>query len=117
MSPRPMRRFGNNRPRPRPGGRGGPRRDAPGANGGTATAVLQPVERGPIELPAIVSVSELAGLLSLPPAQVIKALIANGVFATQNQEIDYDTAAIVASELGFDVHEKAVLPDDGAETT
>ena len=117
MSPRPMRRFGNNRPRPRPGGRGGPRRDAPSANGGAATAVLQPVERGPIELPAIVSVSELAGLLSLPPAQVIKALIANGVFATQNQEIDYDTAAIVASELGFDVHEKAALPDDGTETT
>src|SRR5258706_10154296 len=115
MSPRPVRRLGN-RPRPRPGGRGGPRRDSNSNNNGGGTAVLQQVERGPVELPAIVSVSELAELLKLPPAQVIKTLISNGVFATQNQEIDYDTAAIVASELGFEVSEKAPLPLDGGPT-
>jgi translation initiation factor IF-2 len=45
-----------------------------------------------------------------PPAQVIKALIGNGIFATQNQEIDYDTAAIIASDAGFEVRERSLTP-------
>src|ERR1044071_5356339 len=102
--PRPYRRFGNNRPRPRTGARRGPHTS--NQQGSAATAVLAPKEKQPLELPAIVSIGELAGLLSLTPAQVIKALIGNGIFATQNQEIDYDTAAVVAHDLGFEVHEK-----------
>src|SRR5689334_61553 len=110
MSPRPYRRFGNNRPRPRPGGRGRPH-TSNNQQGGAATAVLAPKEKQPIELPAIISVGELADVLSLPPSQVIKALIGNGIFATQNQEIDYDTAAVVAGDLGFEIREKSALPE------
>jgi translation initiation factor IF-2 len=36
------------------------------------------------------------------PIQVIKVLMANGVMANINQQVDFDTAAIVASELGFE---------------
>jgi translation initiation factor IF-2 len=72
-----------------------------------------------VELPAIISVGELAERLGLAPAQVIKSLIGNGIFATQNQEIDYDTAAVVASDLGFEVREwspaAAAEETDGAE--
>jgi translation initiation factor IF-2 len=108
MSPRPYRRFGG-RPRPRPGGRGGRRDNGPLSDAAAQTAVLpESPARGPVELPSIISVGELAELLRLAPAQVIKALIGNGIFATQNQEIDFDTAAIVASDLGLEVRERVV---------
>jgi len=63
-----------------------------------------------IEIPAFVTVRELATMMGLSPINVIKELMANGIMANINQQIDFDTAAIVAGELGFDVvaHEEAV---------
>ncbi len=62
-----------------------------------------------IEIPAFVTVRELASMMGLSPINVIKELMANGIMANINQQIDFDTAAIVAGELGFDVvaHEEA----------
>ena len=59
-------------------------------------------EEKTIELPVNLSVRELAERTEASPIQVIKILMANGVMANINQLIDFDTAAIVASELGFD---------------
>jgi translation initiation factor IF-2 len=61
------------------------------------------IKTSPIELPGSLSVRDLAGKLNSSPIQVIKALMTNGVMANINQLVDYDTAAIVASELGFEV--------------
>jgi translation initiation factor IF-2 len=47
-------------------------------------------------------VKELADLLRLSPVEVIKELIKSGVMASINQVIDFDTAAIVAHDLGFE---------------
>lgn len=58
---------------------------------------------GTIELPGSITVRDLAGKLQASPIQVIKVLMTNGVMANINQMVDYDTAAIVASELGFEV--------------
>lgn len=58
-----------------------------------------------IQLPKVLSVKELATKLNLDVTVVIKKLIQNGVMATINEEIDFDTAAIVASDLGFNVSE------------
>ena len=58
-----------------------------------------------ISLPKVLSVKELAAKLGLEVTVVIKKLIENGVMATINEEIDYDTAAIVATDLGFKVAE------------
>lgn len=54
-----------------------------------------------IGLPASVTVKKLAELLSVPVAAVITELMKNGILATINEEIDFDTASIIASELGF----------------
>ncbi|HRN68471.1 MAG TPA: translation initiation factor IF-2 [Promineifilum sp.] len=56
-----------------------------------------------IEIPAFVTVRELATMMGVSPINVIKELMANGIMANINQQIDFDTAAIVAGELGFDV--------------
>jgi translation initiation factor IF-2 len=58
-----------------------------------------------VTLPKVLSVKELASKLGLDVTVVIKKLIQNGVMATINEEIDYDTAAIVSADLGFNVSE------------
>ncbi len=54
-----------------------------------------------VQLPARLTVKAFAGKLSLPLAQVMTELVKNGVMAAMNEEIDYDTAAVVADDLGF----------------
>lgn len=55
-----------------------------------------------IELPSVTTVRDLAKKVNSSPIQVIKVLMANGVMANINQQIDFDTAAVVAAELGFE---------------
>jgi translation initiation factor IF-2 len=61
------------------------------------------------------TVKELADLLIVEPVQVMKLLIKNGMMATINQEIDFDTAAIVASELGVEAHEQRLEAPDAED--
>jgi translation initiation factor IF-2 len=89
--------------RGRRGPRKPPRRDAGAGQGGVQ--VLDPRERGAIELPPTITVKELAELLEVNAADVIRELIKSGIFATINQLIDRDTASLVAGELGFEVAE------------
>jgi len=55
-----------------------------------------------IELPSTITVRELALAIDASPIEVIKILMANGVMANINQQIDFDTAAVVAAEMGFE---------------
>jgi translation initiation factor IF-2 len=55
-----------------------------------------------IELPPTITVRELANSIQTSPIEVIKNLMANGVMANINQQIDFDTAAIVAAEMGYE---------------
>ena len=93
--------------RGRRGPRKPPRRDA--GVGQSAVQVADPRERGAIELPATITVKELAELLRVNAADVIRELIKSGIFATINQLIDRDTAALVAGELGYEVAEAVGL--------
>lgn len=55
-----------------------------------------------IELPASITVRELAQTIQASPIEIIKTLMTNGVMANINQQIDFDTAAIVVAEMGFE---------------
>ena len=55
-----------------------------------------------IEIPRTLTVKDLGDLVGMSPIEVIKELIKNGVMASINQVIDYDTAAIIAHDLGFE---------------
>ncbi len=64
------------------------------------------IKTGPakkVSLPAFIKVRDFADLLELPVTDVIKALITNGVMATINEEVDFETATIIAQDLGFEV--------------
>jgi translation initiation factor IF-2 len=75
--------------------------------------VVDPRERGAIELPGTITVKELADLLTVNVADVIRELIKSGIFATINQLIDRDTASLVASELGYEVAEPVAASTNG----
>jgi translation initiation factor IF-2 len=56
-----------------------------------------------IELPANITVRDFSQIIEVSPIQIIKKLMSNGVMASINQSIDFDTAAILADEMGFEV--------------
>lgn len=68
-----------------------------------------------IEVPDFVTVRELAGIMKLSPIDVIKELMSNGIMANINQQIDFDTASIVAEEMGFEVVAPAAKVDEDEE--
>ena len=107
----PPRRY-----QPRRGPRPQRRRDG-GPEGGLAVETQPVVPRGgpPVELPSSVSVTDLAAALTVSHADVIKELIRNGIFATINQSIDFDTASLVAGELGIETVERGVAQRAAAE--
>jgi translation initiation factor IF-2 len=65
-----------------------------------------PVEREPVVLPPVLSVSELADKLEMSGIDVIRELMKLGIMANLNQQIDYDTANRVAQELEFETLEE-----------
>ncbi len=65
-----------------------------------------------IEIPPSITVRDLAQNMQTSPIDVIKALMSNGVMASINQPIDFDTAAIVASELGFEAIPESPIEDE-----
>ena len=62
-----------------------------------------------ITVPEEITVGDLAALLKMTAAEVIKKLFSLGQMATVNEVIDYDTAEIVATELGAKVEKEVVV--------
>lgn len=70
-----------------------------------------------IQVPASLTVRELANLANISPIDVIKELMNNGLMASINQTIDYETAAIVLQGLGFEPCEQAVAKEEAEAET
>jgi len=61
-----------------------------------------------IELPTSIVIRDLAQKVQKSPIDLIKKLMSNGVMATINQSVDFDTAAIVVEEYGFEAVPEAI---------
>lgn len=59
------------------------------------------LEKGSIAIPASISVKNFSELLKMAPAEIITILINNGIMASINEEIDFDTASLIAQDLGY----------------
>lgn len=68
-----------------------------------------------VALPHLITVREFADRLNLPVTQIITELMKNGILANQNQNIDHETAAIMAEELGFSVKQEDTSAQVAAE--
>ncbi len=75
-----------------------------------------PVEKKEIALPSVIVVRELAGRLNLPVTKVIQELMKSGILASQNERLDFETAAIISEELGFRATAEKQKQEDAIET-
>jgi len=60
------------------------------------------------EIPEVLTVGELADALDIAVTEIITVLMKGGTMASINQQIDYDTAELVALELGFEIKKLTV---------
>jgi translation initiation factor IF-2 len=67
-----------------------------------------------VEIPHSVAVRQLADLLQVSAVDIIKQLMRNGIFANINQVIDYETAAAVAANLGYEAQPESRTARAGA---
>lgn len=64
-----------------------------------------------VKVPTSITVKKFSELLNLPVSQVITELLKNNILATINEEIDFDTATIIAQDLGFETEADLVVAD------
>ncbi|MCA9855797.1 MAG: translation initiation factor IF-2 [Myxococcales bacterium] len=69
-----------------------------------------------VQIPPAIVVGDLAELLGVSGIDVIKELMKNGVMATITQVVDFDTAAVVAADLGFAPEEQGAEAEEAEET-
>ncbi|KKP59470.1 MAG: Translation initiation factor IF-2 [Candidatus Magasanikbacteria bacterium GW2011_GWC2_34_16] len=62
-----------------------------------------------VSIPSVLTVRQLADKLQTPINKLMLELMKNGILATQNENIDHDTAVLVAEEMGFSIAEEEVL--------
>ena len=72
---------------------------------------LEVIKKTPltVKIPDEITVGELASRMKKTATEVIKTLLKNGVMATINQTIDFDTAEFVATEMGCKVEREVVV--------
>jgi translation initiation factor IF-2 len=68
---------------------------------------------GALVIPRTLTVNQLANLTKASSVEVIKELMKNGVMASVNQVIDFQTASVVARDMGFEPEEET-RPEEGA---
>ncbi|MBQ2773298.1 MAG: translation initiation factor IF-2 [Clostridia bacterium] len=62
-----------------------------------------------VTIPEEITVSEFASRMKIPPAEVVKKLMMMGMMVTLNQTIDFDTAFLIAGELGVEATKEVVV--------
>lgn len=75
-------------------------------------------EGGEVILPQQITVRELAGKMKMPVTELIKILMQNGILASQNERLDFETASIVAEDIGYQAkkeEEKEGHPEEELE--
>ncbi len=65
-----------------------------------------------VKIPLQITVGDLAKRLEISATEIIKNLIKNGVMASINETIDYETAALITEELGFKTEVEDVVIND-----
>lgn len=64
-----------------------------------------------ITIPKYIIVKDFAELSGIPVSNILKELMKNGIFTSMNEKIDYDTAAVIGSDLGLEVELQAKEED------
>ncbi len=76
------------------------KRDEQLSRGVAQKAGDKPVAERTVELPAVMTVRDFAAMIDVPIAKVMRELMKNGILASLNERIDFETASIVSGDLG-----------------
>ncbi|OGI17938.1 MAG: translation initiation factor IF-2 [Candidatus Moranbacteria bacterium RIFCSPHIGHO2_02_FULL_40_12b] len=69
-----------------------------------------------VKIPESISVKKFSEFLNLPVSRVITELLKNKILATINEEIDFETASIIANDLGFETEKDEAAESQGLTT-
>src|SRR3990167_8790774 len=72
------------------------------ARSGSARRKTKKLKENQIEIPKALTVKEFSSLIKIPVSEVITALMRSGLMITINENIDFETAAIIASDFGLE---------------
>src|SRR3989339_583335 len=97
----------------------GEKRDEQLVRGAAQRAGDKPVAERTMMLPSVMTVRDFAALIDVPIAKVMRELMKNGILASLNERIDFETASIVASDLGVIAQQQidnGTKPEEDAST-
>lgn len=102
--------------RPAPGGGGGrmsrKRKLPPGKEGKKTEITVPKAAKRIVKMGEVLTVAELAKTMSIKVNQLISKLMSMGMMVNMNQNIDFETASLVASEFGFEVENVSMVAED-----
>lgn len=79
--------------------------------------LVAPADVTSISLPPFITVKDFSALVKLPINKILGELMKNNIFASMNEKIDFETAAIIGADLGVEVKPaSADTADEGAES-
>ena len=79
-----------------------------GKSGDVRVSERSAIPKAPVvEIPASISVKDLANLLHISSIEAVKQLMRNGIMANVNQVINYDVAVLVANGFGYETRPKS----------
>jgi translation initiation factor IF-2 len=64
-----------------------------------------------VKIPSSITVKKFSELLGMPVTSIITELLKNGILAAINEEIDFDTASVIAQDLGFETEADLEISD------
>ena len=77
--------------------------------------VAVPASIREVSIPTILTPREFAALLGYPVTTIVGELFKNGIMASINERIDYETACIIAQDLGFVTKPAEIVSDSAIE--
>ncbi len=92
------------------------RREEQMAQAAAQKAGIKPPVQKEVELPAVMTVRDFATVIDQPIAKVMRELMKNGILASLNERIDFDTASIVAEDMGVKAHPMTSVAADSGDT-
>jgi translation initiation factor IF-2 len=76
------------------------------------TSTKEEIPLKEVKIPSTVTVKKFAKILDVPATELITELMKNGIMATINEEVDFDTAAIISEDMGYLATEDLEIADD-----
>lgn len=74
-------------------------------------------ERKTVAIPQVITVRDFSALLNIPVTKLLQTLMNNGILTALNEKVDYETASIIAEDLGFRPQSQSLEEEPSGDLT